>query len=225
MVLAGGQTSSGSGLPTWVERRLDCAAAIQARASKGGTTPAILCLGGGTPHKPPILLDDGYVYHESTSCADYLMNKKAISPHHILKEISSFDTVGNAYFSLVIHAIPASYRSIAVITSDFHMPRTEALFEDMYGLAATDLLGRDPGFFKLTFASVTDEGLFSDEVLEARIEKEAASLNGWKENKQKLNTFKELHHWLHSTHQCYAVNRQREFATKTIQDPRLLASY
>ena len=33
----------------------------------------ILLMGGGTYHKPPILNDDQYVIHESTACADYLL--------------------------------------------------------------------------------------------------------------------------------------------------------
>eukprot|EP00955_Chlamydomonas_euryale_P058063 356968-Chlamydomonas_euryale.AAC.7 len=32
--------------------------------------------------------------------------------------------VGNAYFSLTIHALPAMWRNIIVVTSDFHMPRS-----------------------------------------------------------------------------------------------------
>ena len=223
MVLAGGQTSTGSGLPPWCERRLDAAAAIQkSTMSNTGAMPSLICLGGGTPHKPPILSEDGYVYHESTNCADYLIKQCQISPTTILKEVSSFDTVGNAFFSLSIHAIPARLRSIVVITSDFHMPRTKALFEDMYSLAANDLFGH-PDLFYLSYVSVSDEGLFSDEVLVARIEKEAKSLQHWKS--QQLETFQELHAWLHSTHQCYSVSRQQEFSKKTISDPRLLASY
>jgi hypothetical protein len=34
----------------------------------------VLCTGGGTPHKPPIMRGD-YVYHESTACADYLIER------------------------------------------------------------------------------------------------------------------------------------------------------
>ena len=61
VVLAGGLTSEGS-LPKWVVGRLDAAVALheQNPGSK------ILCTGGGTPHKPPILFDNGHVNHEST---------------------------------------------------------------------------------------------------------------------------------------------------------------
>ena len=40
----------------------------------GGACP-VLCLGGGTPHKPAVLGSSGHVLHESTVCADYLMSK------------------------------------------------------------------------------------------------------------------------------------------------------
>lgn len=37
--------------------------------------------------------------------------------------------------------------------------------------------------------------------------------------------YMQVHHWLHDTHQCYAVSRQHEFSKPTMTDPRLLASY
>lgn len=157
IMLAGGQTPEG-GLPPWVERRLDTAHGVLQRQP---LSCPILCLGehtrcgmdlykallmhaacleppegGGTPHKPPVLNRDGYVIHESTSCADYLM-ARGVPALRLLKEVcqsmlgpatrskphaqhpgdaqtrpcgmqvSSYDTVGNAMFALTIHAIPA----------------------------------------------------------------------------------------------------------------------
>lgn len=46
-------------------------------------------------------------------------------------QVSSYDTVGNAYFCFSIHAVPAGWRCLAVVTSQFHMPRSEQLFRDM----------------------------------------------------------------------------------------------
>ena len=34
----------------------------------------ILCLGGGTPHKPAVLVGK-HVLHEATACADYLVKQ------------------------------------------------------------------------------------------------------------------------------------------------------
>lgn len=54
-------------------------------------------------------------------------------------QISSYDTVGNAYYSLTIHALPAGWSSLAVITSEFHMLRTQALFSHIYGSATPQI--------------------------------------------------------------------------------------
>ncbi|GFH14157.1 DUF218 domain-containing protein [Haematococcus lacustris] len=102
------------------------------------------CSGGGTPHKPPILGSNGHVLHESTSCAAYLM-ARGLPVDRILKEVSSYDTVGNAFFSLTIHALPAGWRKVAVVTSNFHMPRTRCLFQDMWSRAAVDILKQPEG--------------------------------------------------------------------------------
>uniref|UniRef100_A0A7S2QT06 DUF218 domain-containing protein n=1 Tax=Chlamydomonas chlamydogama TaxID=225041 RepID=A0A7S2QT06_9CHLO len=220
IMLAGGQTTEGSGLPTWVERRLDACLDLQ-RVQK--TNCPIVCLGGGTPHKPPILTPRGYVVHESTACADYLIARGA-SPSRLLKEVSSYDTVGNAYFALTIHVIPGGWRRLGVITSDFHMPRTRTLFQDMSSLVAQDLF-RERDRFSFCFIGVSDEGLFEGEVLAARHAKEAAATAAWRHNFSSMTGLADLHHWLHQTHQCYAVSRQHEFDVVTIRDPRLLASY
>ena len=40
-----------------------------------------------------------------------IFNVQGIPAKNLLKEVSSYDTVGNAYFCLVIHALPAGWRS------------------------------------------------------------------------------------------------------------------
>ena len=58
VVLAGGLTGDrGRPLPAWVERRLDRAAELH----RGLGGAAVLCSGGGTPHKPPLLAESGWV--------------------------------------------------------------------------------------------------------------------------------------------------------------------
>lgn len=43
-------------------------------AADSPSTP-IVCLGGGTPHKPPVLQPSGFVLHEGTELADYLRSQ------------------------------------------------------------------------------------------------------------------------------------------------------
>ncbi|PNH10615.1 hypothetical protein TSOC_002646 [Tetrabaena socialis] len=205
VVLAGGQTGPES-LPEWVERRLDAALSLQRLHAR---PCPVLLLGGGTPHKGPYLDSRGFVIHESSACAAYLVARGA-DPATLLKEVSSYDTVGNAYFSLTIHALPAGWRRVAVVTSDFHMPRTASLFDAM---------------FELLYVATSDAGVFEPEVLQIRKDKEAAARLSWLRTASGLTSLRQLHAWLHDTHLCYAVRRQHEFGVPTVTDPKLLASY
>jgi hypothetical protein len=71
------------------------------------------------------------------------------SPLHLvvcslLVQVSSYDTVGNAMFALTIHALPAGWRHVAVVTSDFHMVRGrggEKHFSMAAGLQPAGLTG------------------------------------------------------------------------------------
>lgn len=220
IVLAGGLHDDG-GLPPWVHRRLDLAAGLA--AAQHSARCALLCSGGGTPHRPSVLSDTGYVVFESTSCASYLLDKgmKAAS---ILKETASFDTVGNGYFALVSHAIPAGWRRIAIVTSAFHMPRSRAIFDTCFALAAKDIW-RDPKWYELEYYEASDDGLFEQDVYVARVEKEVQAAERWLKDTANFTQLADLHSWLFDTHMCYAVPRQHEFGQPTKLDPRLLASY
>ena len=44
-----------------------------------GSACPVLCLGGGTPHKPAVLGATGHVLHESTVCADYLQSRVSLA--------------------------------------------------------------------------------------------------------------------------------------------------
>jgi hypothetical protein len=135
--------------------------------------------------------------------------------------------VGNAYFSLTMHALPARWRKIAVVTSAFHMPRTKVTFDAAYGIAAAETLG-DPDAFELMYYPVSDEGIFEAEVLEARIHKEAQATATWLANIAKLlpePSLAAFHSWMFATHLCYSVSRQDEFGTKKELDPELAKTY
>ncbi|KAL4440424.1 hypothetical protein ABPG75_003425 [Micractinium tetrahymenae] len=185
--------------------------------------PAIVLLGAGTPHKPPVIDAGGYVLHESTAYADYLISR-GVPAADLLKEAQSYDTVGNGYFSLLQHALPAGWRRIAIVTSDFHMPRTRATFDFIYSLAGRQLHG-DAAWFDLDYRPVSDEGIFPADVLAARAEKEAAAIEAWQRNTAGMASLADLHSWLFATHLCYSVSRQQEFGRVQELDPKLAATY
>ena len=78
---------------------------------------------------------------------------------------------------------------------------------------------------RLTFMAASDEGLFADDVLSARIEREAASCKRFVQDMSTLGTIADLSRWLHATHLCYAVARQREFGINDNLPPKALATY
>eukprot|EP00891_Asterochloris_glomerata_P008433 jgi/Astpho2/8433/Aster-x0355 len=87
------------------------------------------------------------------------------------------------------------------------MPRSRAIFE-----ALGPLEGKaEPEWH---FVSALDDGLFSDEVMQARQQREAQSLSVWNKNAAKLQDSRQFHEWLFSTHLCYAAGRQGEFGKR-----------
>lgn len=217
IILAGGLTAEG-GLPPWVVNRLDRAAELH--ASQGGRG-YVVCSGGGTPHKPPPLSETGYVRWESLICAEYLVEKCGVAPDRILKEWSSHDTVGNAYYVAAQHAVPRRWRNVTVVTSEFHMPRSRVLHEWVYGLEG---MCAPDAQVALTYEATPDAGLAED-VLEARREREAASTADAAEKARRYTTLEAYHEWLHTDHDLYATARQDRWNQPPPMSDKALASY
>jgi uncharacterized SAM-binding protein YcdF (DUF218 family) len=202
ILVPGGGVDASGGLPPWVQRRFDLAIQIS-------VNEPIVALSAGTVHRPPPLDGNGFPVFEAIAALHYLI-ERGIEPTRILTETSSYDTIGNAYFSRVIHVDPGRYRRICVITSDFHLPRTEAIFRWIYGLDDPK-----PGGYQLTFKSVSDSGI-PEKALEARVRREKRSLLQLEENRKKIRSMKQLHRWLFSEHAAYAGWRPRSGETGEI---------
>ena len=215
VVVGGGLTSEG-GLPLWVQRRYAAAARLHA----AGGAP-VLCSGGGTPHRRPPLDEHGFVVHEAAAGARYLRDHLGVRAEHIFKETASYDTIGNAYFSLACHCIPRRWTRLRVVTSEFHLDRTRLAFEWLSGLAGADLQ-RD---FDLEFCEVPDDGAMPGEVLAARRAREAQSVRNLEEEMRRIQTFAAASKWLHSEHRCYSVRRQDEVGEGIGVDPDTMKSY
>ncbi len=197
LIPGGGFTGSGELYPS-VLARLDRALAETGK-------PMLIPLSGATVHKPPPLDQAGFPITEAEAAADYLM-QQGCDPARIVTEAYSRDTIGNAYFARVLHTGPAGYRRLLVVTSEFHMPRTEAVFRHVFSLPPAD----KP--YELHFASTTDVG-YSAAALQSRKQREANSLERWKGNMPKLDTLAALHRWLFTVHSAYAAGEKTQPAT------------
>ncbi len=196
ILVPGGGLRNRTQLPLWSQRRFDRLIELH----RGGVEyRRIITLSAGTTHKPPPVDDSGFPIFESLAGAAYLV-RMGISPGKILTETSSYDTIGNAYFSRFIHVEPGQFKKLLVITSAFHMPRTRAIFEWVYRLSSE---GTQHDYV-LHFDEAPDKGV-DKEILEIRKEKEQASLQKVLRLSERLTTLPQFHRWLFSEHEAYAV--------------------
>lgn len=191
LLIPGGGIKEGNDVPLWVRRRLD-------RAIEIHQGEYIITLSAGTTHKPPPLDGDGFPIFESVAGANYLI-KKGVNPRRILCETCSYDTIGNAYFSKAIHVDPRGFRKLLIITSTFHMPRTRAIFEWVYGLSSP--VDKE---YELHFEAVSDEGM-DEELLKIKIEREKERLEHVLRLQKEIRTFHQFHQWLFFEHGAYAA--------------------
>jgi uncharacterized SAM-binding protein YcdF (DUF218 family) len=190
ILIPGGGVRQGGVLPDYVAVRFERALVLAGNAF-------LVPLSAGTPHRPPPLDTRGFPITEARAGADYLL-ARGIDRSRLLLEELSFDTIGNALFSRVIHAIPRQFRRILVVTSVFHMPRTEAVFRWVYGLDA-------PGLScAVDFETVPDVGI-DPEVLAGRRAKEQHSLDALQPLIARIRSLPELHLWLFTEHDAYAA--------------------
>jgi DUF218 domain len=208
ILIPGGGVREGGHLHTWVQCRLD-------RAIKLHRGEYFIVLSAGTTYHPPPLDAGGFPIFESVAAARYLM-EAGVPPDRILTDTSSYDTIGNAYFSRVIHVEPQGLRRLLVINSEFHMPRTKAVFQWLYGLEPHAIQ------YELEFESVTDASMPPD-LLADRLEKECKSLEHFETIARQIKTMKDCHKWLFTVHDAYNATR-RAFRTGDI-NASVLRSY
>ncbi|GAB3459654.1 hypothetical protein GCM10027321_17890 [Massilia terrae] len=79
---------------------------------------------------------------------DHLLKNYDTPSSAIITETNSRDTVGDAWFTKVNVAVPRGFRSLHVVTSEYHVTRTAEIFNTIYG----------PGFqITVHGANVTDD--------------------------------------------------------------------
>ena len=75
--------------------------------------------------------------HEATASAAVIIGE-GVPAEDVFVETTSFDTIGNAFYSRNDHCSLAGWRRLLVITSEFHLARTKAIFDWVYGAAGAE---------------------------------------------------------------------------------------
>ncbi|KAL3902938.1 MAG: hypothetical protein SGPRY_011867 [Prymnesium sp.] len=119
IIPAGGQLEEGP--PAHVLARLE--RALQLYRMAPSPKPYLITTAHGTPHKPCPRDVVGFERHEAQDNAQWLI-RHGVPPDAMLEESLSLETVGNAFFTRVIHTDTRSLRRLVVVNNRFHMPRT-----------------------------------------------------------------------------------------------------
>ncbi len=186
LIPGGGLTRSGELMP-FVRARLDRALEHSA--------DFYIPLSAATTHLPPPLDARGYPIFEAVPAAQYL-HERGIPRQRILTETCSYDTIGNAFFARAVHTDVLGLWRLLIVNSEFHMPRTEAIFRWVFALAP------DRGY-ELTFESTENAGV-PREAIERRVERERASLETVRALALRIASWGELHRWMYAEHAAYA---------------------
>jgi hypothetical protein len=191
ILIPGGGVRQAGQLPPWVRSRFDLAIARH-------TGGYLIALSAGTTHRPPPLDASGFPILESVAGARYLV-ERGVPADRILTETHSYDTVGNAWFSRVIHAQPLALRRLLVVTSHFHLARTRAVFEWVYSLEPRAVP------FELAFEGSPDTGMDA-EVLAGRTARERRGLDAIAQVARGIAGVREFHRWLFGEHAAYCAS-------------------
>ena len=217
LVLGGGVPLAPRKQLPFVAARCQAAAAVWRAAS---TKPKILCLSAGTAHCPQLLDARGSVVFEATASAAELIDA-GVDEQDVFVETTSFDTIGNAFFARTDHCSLAGWKRLLVITSEFHMARSKAIFDWVFG--ATPHEG-----FELTFLATPDAALAPDAVA-ARAERETKSaINVREKLRPTYTTLSGVREFLVTKHDLYAARGLVARGSRrpaTASDALLLASY
>jgi len=215
IVLGGGRPSTPAEPPLFVQNRCDLAAKYYKEQLLRGSASIILTLSAGTAHLRNLERPDGSPVLESQASAEYLHEKHEIPLDAMRMELTSYDTIGNAYFARTQFADVLKWRRMLVITTDWHMPRSKAIFEWVFESNSRPDIS-------LTFEATPSVGL-TEEDIAARKAREKKSLGSVEKLREKYPTLSDVSSFLFTQHDLYAVKGLMKKAEKI--DEKTMKSY
>ena len=123
------------------------------------------------------------------------MRSKGVEHSLIREEASSYDTIGNAFFSRLLFVDPLKLKNLTIITSDFHMPRARIIFEHITQLTPIKEC------IALDFVSCGNG--IDGAALRERVRKERVQAENYSKLSKNIRTVQDMHRWMYTHHQAY----------------------
>jgi hypothetical protein len=205
VVLGGGPADQSTGeMPSWSKERCHRTAALHLCLQQHQFELPVLCASGESAHAPHYRDSEGYTVYESSSMADCLI-QLGVAARNIFREWQSGDTVGNAVFVRSVLTDPLSISKLIVITSDFHIERSCAIFRWIYQLPSFSscLRGMHAQIACLGVPHVNPPN--QADIALARREKEKSALQRLEGVMRRIRDFQEVMLWLLREHGMYSA--------------------
>merc|ERR1711976_1081123 len=98
----------------------------------------------------PINPLSGFQVYEAEGNAQCLIREFGVEAEHVFEENWSLDTIANAYMLRAVHTDVSAWRHLVIVNNEFHMKRTQAIFEAVFSLEPVPSFGQ----YELTFVEV-----------------------------------------------------------------------
>lgn len=225
LVLGGGVPTSPNSPPEYVKIRCDAAAIIYQESIKAkkkqnnnvtndnnnnnDDAPSILCLSAGTAHLPQLINPiNGLPIWESTASAAYILEKypSTVSSDKLFVETTSYDTISNAFYTRTNFTDIIGWKNILVITNEFHMNRTNAIFDWIFHANDKNITTttRD---YKLHYLSCPDISLSEDAIHTRKLHEAKGERNVRENLSKKYTSMQDIWTFLTSQHDFYTASK------------------
>lgn len=143
---------------------------------------------------PPIFGESSFPMSEALEMKKYFLAQQSGVECKLYLENASFDTIGAAFFLRNIFGFLLKNKKMIIVTSDFHVTRTEAIFRKVWQLKP-QIIGADFEFI----------GLRTDFVkFRTRYTKEAQSVEKFAKTTANLKSMNQFSEWFYSEHDNYS---------------------
>lgn len=202
VIVPNGGLRAGGIIPPYVMSRLERAAELAPQARE------ILLLGRGTSFKPQPKDVKGFEISDAAAYARFLSTRLE-EPDKIRTEETSICSISNAYFAR-LHTDqlnPGEPIRLAVVNSQFHLPRTELVFNWVFGLNGT------ASYAPIDYHATANTGV-RPQALDARLAKEGESIERFhtqtiEGSLRDIHSMADLREWIYTQHDWFKPQRVR----------------